>query len=74
MATTEFFDRFEFDPATDLSEEGEADFMPTCIAGCELDTEADFEAAFVDLVRASWARPDVIIAFKDAVAAAQSEI
>jgi hypothetical protein len=37
-------------------------------------TEADFELAFVDLVRASWARPDVIIAFKEAVAAAKGEI
>jgi hypothetical protein len=37
-------------------------------------TEADLEAAFVDLVRSSWNNPAVVIAFKDAVASAQREV
>jgi hypothetical protein len=72
MQTTELLEHF--DPATDLSEAGEADFMPACIAGCEVDVEADLEAAFVDLVRSSWNNPAVVIAFKDAVASAQQEV
>lgn len=36
-------------------------------------TEADLEAAFVDLVRSSWNNPAVVIAFKDAVVAAKGE-
>jgi hypothetical protein len=36
-------------------------------------TEADLEAAFVELVRASWNNPATVIAFKDAVAAVKGE-
>jgi hypothetical protein len=71
MQTTELLEHF--DPATDSSEEGEADFMPACIAGCELDVEADFELAFVDLVRSCWNNPATVIAFKEAVTAAKGE-
>lgn len=34
-------------------------------------TEADLEAAFVELVRASWNNPATVIAFKEAVASVQ---